>query len=86
MYSPIRLNRGMEDNIVTDAAAGENISVIVTQNKNNGECEVFSCGYNINGQLGLGYLRHVSDIAKIEGLSNYSIKNNKGQVENISIK
>lgn len=30
-------------------AAGENTSFIVTKNKSSGDCEVFSCGHNING-------------------------------------
>lgn len=28
---------------------GENTTFIVTRNKSNDECEVFSCGHNING-------------------------------------
>lgn len=51
---------------MVDVAAGEQMSVIVTKNRVNGETEVFSCGHNVNGQLGLGYLRHISDIAKID--------------------
>jgi alpha-tubulin suppressor-like RCC1 family protein len=35
------------------------------------ETEIFSCGHNLKGELGIGYLRHVGDLIKIEGLSNY---------------
>lgn len=86
VFQPIRLSNGLENITVKDVAAGENITIVVGENKQNGECEVFSCGYNINGQLGLGYLRHVSDFAKVEGLSNYSIKNQEGKEENITVK
>jgi len=35
---------------------------------------VFGCGHNLKGELGAGFLRHLVDIVKIEGLSNYKIK------------
>ncbi|KRW99370.1 Regulator of chromosome condensation 1/beta-lactamase-inhibitor protein II [Pseudocohnilembus persalinus] len=86
VYQPIRISHNLQDSIVTDIAAGENTSFLVTKNKNTGDCEVFACGYNLNGQLGTGYLKHVQDVDKIEGLSNYTIKTNKGTEENIDIK
>lgn len=60
-------------------AAGEEFSVLVTKNKLNNETEIYSCGYNIHGELGLGFLRHVSDLQKIEALSNYKIKTEEGE-------
>lgn len=62
MFSPIRLSDKLENNTITDMAAGEEFTVFVTKNKLNGETEVFSCGYNIHGELGLGFLRHVADL------------------------
>lgn len=70
---------------VTDVAAGEEHTVIVTENKNNGETEVFSCGHNNKGELGAGFLRHLSDVVKIEGLSNFQVKNPNGEKENVRI-
>jgi len=35
---------------------------------------VFACGHNLKGELGIGYLRHVGDLIKLEGLSNYQVK------------
>ncbi len=56
-----------------DIAAGESHSMIVTVNKKNDETEVFACGYNNKGELGTGFLKHISDVVKVEGLSNFKI-------------
>ena len=86
IFSPTKLSHeNLKDSQILDVAAGEEFTVVVTKNKNNGETEVFSCGYNIHGELGLGYLRHVSDFAKIEALSNYKIKTPEGE-KDIGIK
>lgn len=61
----------LDFSIVTDVAAGEEHTIIVTENKNSGETEVFACGHNNKGELGAGFLRHLSDVVKIEGLSNF---------------
>lgn len=75
VYNPIRLSALMDsNNQVLDVAAGSEFSVFVTKNKMTQETEVFSCGHNIRGQLGAGFVRHVSDIVKIEGLSNFKIE------------
>ncbi len=61
-------------NEVVDSAAGDEFSIFVTKNKLTNETEVFGCGHNLKGQLGAGFMRHICDIIKIEGLSNYKIK------------
>ena len=61
-------------NKVLDVALGEESSIFVTENLENGETEVFGCGHNLRGEVGVGYIRHITDIMKIEGLSNYKIK------------
>lgn len=53
--------------------AGYEHTIIVSLNKLNNETEVFGCGHNLKGELGVGFVRHVTDIVKLEGLSNYSI-------------
>jgi hypothetical protein len=58
----VRITEKIENNIVTDMAAGDEFSIIVSKNKGNEETEVFGCGYNIHGELGTGYLKHVADI------------------------
>jgi len=63
-----------QNNRVVEAAAGEEFSVFVTENHSSGETEVFGCGHNLKGELGASFVRHLSDIVKIEALSNYRIK------------
>ncbi len=41
---------------------------------------MFGCGHNLKGELGVGFLRHVTDNVKLEGLSNYSIQD-EGQLK-----
>lgn len=84
VFSPIRIDRSkssviedMTSNTVTDIAAGDAFSMFVTKNNSNKETEVFGCGLNINGELGVGYLRHVLDVTKVEALSNFIFKENK---------
>lgn len=61
-------------NNVTDIACGSEFTIFVSENHATGETEVFGCGHNLKGELGAGFLRHISDVVKIEGLSNYKIK------------
>ena len=77
----------MTSNTVVDIAAGHQFSVFVTRNRANEETEVFACGQNLNGELGVGYTRHVLDVTKIESLSNFKFKSedNKNLDENITI-
>ena len=63
-----------QNNKVVDVAAGSEFTIIVTENHTNGETEVFGCGHNLKGEIGGGFIRHLSDVIKIEGLSNYRIK------------
>lgn len=86
VYTPRRISTNLSDNFVEDFAAGDEFSIFVTKNKINNETEVFGCGHNLHGELGLGFLKHVSDISKIESLSNYKIKNPDGTEKDIRIK
>ncbi|CAD8075061.1 unnamed protein product [Paramecium primaurelia] len=86
VYNPLRISALMDsNNQVLDLAAGNEFSVFVTKNKQNSETEVFACGHNIRGQLGCGFVRHISDIVKLEGLSNFKININ-GKQENVEVK
>jgi alpha-tubulin suppressor-like RCC1 family protein len=92
-YQPLRIQTGLENSTVTDVAGGENFTIAVTKNKRNfprfiavtSETEVFGTGFNSHGQLGAGFVRHISDVVKIEGLSNYKNYTAKGQ-EDVTIK
>jgi alpha-tubulin suppressor-like RCC1 family protein len=75
VYQPIRISSGMDSkNKVVDVSLGDEFSVFVTENHTTGETEVFGCGHNLKGELGVGFIRHLTDIVKIEGLSNYKVK------------
>ena len=85
LFSPVRLESNLSDSTVVDFSAGDEFSIFVTKNKSNNETEVFGCGHNLHGELGIGYLKHLSDISKIESLSNYKIKTDEGE-KDINIK
>jgi len=79
VFEPLRVSKKMENIRVYDAAAGEGYSIIVGENKESKETEVYGCGFNLHGECGSGYLKHVTDVMKIEALSNYTLTNkNKG--------
>ena len=73
-YAPTRVN-GLHGKTVVRLAAGDMFSIFVTDN--NGDTEVYGCGVNTRGQLGLGYLTHVTDLIKIQNLSNFVVKDQK---------
>lgn len=100
-FTPMRLVEGLTDNTIKDIAAGKEFSIIVTENKINKETEVFGCGHNLHGELGnlliekvkkiinnilgTGFIKHVSDVVKIDSLSNYKIKTEKGE-QDVTVK
>lgn len=71
VYTPLAITKNIEKNVVTDVAAGEEHTIIVTENEYTNETEVFACGHNNKGELGAGFMRHISDVTKIESLSNF---------------
>jgi alpha-tubulin suppressor-like RCC1 family protein len=52
-FSPMRIDFNLADNRATDIAAGNEFSIFVTENKKNGETEVFGCGHNTHGEIGI---------------------------------
>ena len=73
-FNPIKISRSLDDCDIIDMAAGNDFSAVVGRNRLNDSYEVFSFGSNLNGQLGIGEIRHLRDITKIEGLSNFVLK------------
>ena len=71
--------------MITDVAAGGNFSIFVTTSRIDKEVEVFGTGFNVFGELGLGIISHVSDVTKIERLSNFQVKDEKGNLENVKV-
>lgn len=73
-FTPTRIN-GLTGKVITKIVAGDMFSIFVTDNL--GETEIYGCGLNSRGQLGLGFLTHVTDIIKIQNLSNFVYRDSK---------
>lgn len=71
IFSPKRLMGPLEDLFVVDAAAGEEMSIIVAQGKTAGIIfeQVYGCGNNLKGQLGINWNSHLQDLTLIPDLS-----------------
>ncbi len=48
--------------------------MVVGRNRQNDAYEVFTFGSNLSGQLGQGEIRHLRDVTRVEGLSNFVLK------------
>ncbi|EGR26934.1 phosphatidylinositol 3- and 4-kinase family protein, putative [Ichthyophthirius multifiliis] len=86
LYEPLQIKKNLEFSKIVDVAAGEAHTMIVSVNRQNEETEVFGCGYNNKGELGVGLLRHICDVEKVDGLSNFKIQDKDGQYKNVRIK
>jgi alpha-tubulin suppressor-like RCC1 family protein len=83
-YVPTRIN-GLASKKVVKLAAGDMFSVFIVDEL--GDTEVFGCGLNSRGQLGLGYLTHVTDVIKMQNISNFVYKDRKTfEIRPVSIK
>ena len=47
---------------------------------------MYGCGRNLRGQLGIGVLRHIIDIHKLEQLSNYKIDTQEKKNMDVRVK
>jgi alpha-tubulin suppressor-like RCC1 family protein len=82
-FIPTRIN-GLSGMKVIKLAAGDMFSIFITDN--NGDTEAYGCGLNRHGQLGLGYLTHVTDVIKIQNISNFVINDaTKNQIRPVGI-
>ena len=73
-YIPTKIN-GLHGKKVIKLAAGDMFSIFITDNY--GDTEAYGCGLNSRGQLGLGYLTHVTDLIKLQNISNFVVKDKK---------
>jgi len=64
IFSPQRISGVLEDLFVVDAAAGEEMSMVVAQGKKAGVIfeQVFACGNNLKGTLGINRTSHLQDL------------------------
>lgn len=73
IFEPTRLLGPLEDLFIVDAAAGEEMSVFVGQGKTKGGKifeQVYSCGNNLKGSLGINRPSHLQDLTLVGDLSN----------------
>ena len=61
IFGPQRIAGELDGLFVVDAAAGEEMSIIVAQGKKSGTIfeEVFACGNNLKGSLGINRTSHL---------------------------
>ena len=71
IFGPQRIAGELDGLFVVDAAAGEEMSIIVAQGKKSGTIfeEVFACGNNLKGSLGINRTSHLQDLTMVPDLS-----------------
>lgn len=63
-----------------DIIMGNEFTLFHCRNKKDGNTQVFGTGHNLHGELATGVTKHINDFQKIELLSDYTIKTEKGEV------
>jgi alpha-tubulin suppressor-like RCC1 family protein len=72
IFTPMPITKELEGKRVVDAAAGEEFSLILVENPaNNNVQEVYGCGNNLRGQLGINRTSHVQDMILVEDISGF---------------
>lgn len=71
LFAPQRIMGPLAELFVVDAAAGEEFSVIVAQGKKSGTIyeQVYACGNNLKGSLGINRTSHVQDLTLVPDIS-----------------
>lgn len=82
--SPQRVMGPLAELFVVDAAAGEEFSVIVAQGKKAGTIheQVYACGNNLKGSLGINRTSHVQDLTLVPDLSDLFDENDQARMIN----
>ena len=52
-YNPIKILKNLDNARILNLKAGDEFSVLVTDNFTTSSCEVFTFGTNLKGQLGI---------------------------------
>ena len=81
-FEPTKL-RGLENRKVVKMATGDYFSLFVSELDE--EEEVYGCGLNSRGELGLGYLTHINDVIKVQNLSNFVVETSPGMLKPVKI-
>lgn len=71
IFTPKKILGPLEDMFVVDAAGGEEMSIIVAQGKKAGIIfeQVYACGNNLKGSLGINRPSHLQDLTLVPDLS-----------------
>jgi len=71
LFTPTQIKGYLEDLHVVDAAAGEEMSLFVAHGKTAGKIheQVFGCGNNLKGSLGINRTSHLMDLTKVPDIS-----------------
>ena len=71
LFAPQRIAGLLEELFVVDAAAGEEMSVMVAQGKKAGIIfeQVYACGNNLKGSLGINRTSHLQDLILVPDVS-----------------
>ena len=85
VFSPIRIEKNLGPIVITDIAAGDEFSIFVGRNRFSSETEVYACGHNLHGELGLGGLSHIQEVTKIQSLSNYKVTSEEEGQQDVTI-
>lgn len=83
-FTPIRISKNLDNSEIIDIKAGGEFSVVISKNKLSESFEVHTFGSNLKGELGIGEIKHVRDITKVEALSNFILKR-KGKEEKVTV-
>lgn len=61
----------MEELFIVDAAAGEEMTIIIAHGKKAGKVveRVYACGNNLKGSLGINRTSHLQDLTLVSDLS-----------------
>lgn len=71
IFAPQRIVGELDGMFVVDVAAGEEMSIIVAQGKKAGVIyeQVYGCGNNLKGSLGINRTSHLQDLTLLPDLS-----------------
>ena len=83
-FTPVKISKNLDNSDILDIKAGELFSVLIAQNRVTKSYEVFTFGNNLKGELGQGEIKHIRDITKVEGLSDFILKR-KGKEEKVLV-
>ena len=72
IFHPVKFGKDIEGKVVLDAAGGEEFTIIHVRDPKNGNVEeIYGCGNNLRGQLGINRVSHLQDLMIVEDVSGF---------------